>query len=302
MKIGYYMFVLADKVVEKVPIGITRAVAHAGGTAYYYLFGAKRRLVQRNMRRALGPEASEAEVRRTARSVCRYYADYWVDIFWLPTKSREYVLERFGKVGEEPLERAVNSGKGTLIVLPHFGSWEAGAVYLSSLGKFAAVAEVLKPPELFDMFCRLRKGVGIDIFPYDHKPDTRDRMVEALKENTILALLCDRDLKGKGIEVEFFGERTTLPPGPAALAMRSGSPIVCVNVRNVEGGWVGHATEPIWVESPADEEHRQEVVARTMQEVARRLEELIREDPAQWHMMMPAWPSDRQASGTPAKD
>lgn len=294
MKIVYYLFLIADKVIKTVPIKITRAVAHAGGTAYYYLFGAKRRLVQRNMRRALGADASDREVRGTARKVCRYYADYWVDIFWLPTKSREYVLERFEKTGEEPLERAVKSGRGALIVLPHYGSWEAGAVYLSSLGRFAAVAEVLKPRELFDLFCRLRKGVGIDIFPYDHKPETRDRMVEALKDNTILALLCDRDLKGKGVEVEFFGEQTTLPPGPAALAMRSGSPIVCVSVRNVEDGWIGHATEPIWVEEPADGSDRQEVIARTMQEVARRLEDLIREDPAQWHMLMPAWPSDRE--------
>ena len=291
MKIGYYLFVLADKVVSKVPIRITRALAHAGALVYYYALPKKRRLIQRNMRRALGSEASEAEVRRTARRACRYYADYWVDIFWLPTMTREYVLERFAKNGAPPLEAAAAAGKGVIIVLPHYGSWEAGAVYLSSLGPFAAVAEVLKPPELFDMFCRLRAGVGIDIFPYNHKPETRDKMVESLKQGTILALLCDRDLKGTGIPVEFFGEPTTLPPGPAALAMRSGSPIICVTVRNLDdGGWMGHAFEPIYV---PDSEDKEAVVQETMQQVARNLEVLIREDPSQWHMFMPAWPSDR---------
>ena len=291
MKIVYYLFVLADKIVAKVPVGIIRALAHAGAGLYLVAFPRKRRQVEKNMRRVLGPGATDEEVKRTAFRAGRCYADYYVDIFWLPTQARESVLEKFGRINEAGLEAAVAAGKGLIVVLPHYGSWEAGAVYLSSLGPFAAVAEVLKPPELFDMFVRLRAAVGIDIFPYDSKPETRDRMVEALQGGTTLALLSDRDLKGTGVAVEFFGERTTLPPGPAVLAMRSGSPIVCVNVRNVDGGWVGHAMDPIQVEAEGDKE---EIIARTMQQMAANLEVLIREDPAQWHMFMPAWPSDRE--------
>ena len=291
MKIVYYLFVLADKIVAKVPVGIIRALAHAGAGLYLVAFPRKRRQVEKNMRRVLGPGATDEEVKRTAFRAGRCYADYYVDIFWLPTQARESVLEKFGRINEAGLEAAVAAGKGLIVVLPHYGSWEAGAVYLSSLGPFAAVAEVLKPPELFDMFVRLRAAVGIDIFPYDSKPETRDRMVEALQGGTTLALLSDRDLKGTGVQVEFFGERTTLPPGPAVLAMRSGSPIVCVNVRNVDGGWVGHAMDPIQVEAEGDKE---EIIARTMQQMAANLEVLIREDPAQWHMFMPAWPSDRE--------
>ncbi|MEZ5309718.1 MAG: hypothetical protein R2735_03830 [Microthrixaceae bacterium] len=33
----------------------------------------------------------------------------------------------------------------------------------------------------------------------------------ALVSEPILTLLCDRDVTGDGVEVEFFGERTTLP-------------------------------------------------------------------------------------------
>jgi phosphatidylinositol dimannoside acyltransferase len=292
MKPAYYLFLAADKIVKKLPIGVTRAVAHAGALLYFYAFRRKRRLIERNMKRALGPDASESQVRETARRACRYYADYWVDIFWIPTLSREYVLERFGEVGIPELHEAIDAGKGVLVVLPHYGSWEAGAIYLSNLCPFAAVAEVLEPRELFDLFCRLRKNVGIDIFPYDNRPETRDAMVEALREGTMLALLSDRDLKGRGVEVEFFGERTTLPPGPATLALRSGSPILCVSVRNLDDGWVGHAVDPIWLDDAGDKD-RDEVIRETMQKVAHNLEELIREDPAQWHMFMPAWPSDR---------
>ena len=51
-------------------------------------------------------------------------------------------------------------------------------------------------------------------------------VVKALQDNEVVCLLCDRDIQGGGIEVEFFGERTTLPAGPATLAFRTGAPIL----------------------------------------------------------------------------
>ena len=292
MRVAYYMFLAGEKLLSALPVRVSRAVARAGGSIYYLLFPRKRGQVIRNMRRALGPEAGEREVRRTARRACRYYADYWVDILWLPTRTRQFILERFAVVGEGFLLEALERGKGALIVLPHYGSWEAGGVYMSSLGPFAAVAERLRPPELFALFVRMRNAVGIEIVPYDSRPQTRERLVEMLRGGYMVALLCDRDLKGTGVEVEFFGERTTLPPGPAVLAQRSGAPIVCVNVRNLsDGTWRGKATEPIWVE---DDGEGDQAIKDTMQAVAHRLEDLIREDPAQWHMFMPCWPGDRE--------
>ncbi|PKQ28830.1 MAG: phosphatidylinositol mannoside acyltransferase [Candidatus Anoxymicrobium japonicum] len=291
MKIVYYMFVLGEKVVSALPIGLTRAVARACGVVYFYVFPRKRRLVLRNMRRVLGPDATSAAVKRAACRACRSYADYWVDVIWLPTRTRDYVLERFDTINVTALEEVMAGGKGAIFVLPHYGSWEVGAVYVSSLGPLVAVAEALKPPELFDMFCRLRADVGVEIFPYDRRSETRDKLVEVLKKGAAIALLCDRDLKGSGVPVEFFGEQTTLPPGPAVLAMRSGSPIFCAAVRNLKGNrWSGRVLDPIYVDGSGD---REEIVQATMQQIAGNLEVLIREDPTQWHMFMPAWPSDR---------
>ncbi|NIS21734.1 MAG: phosphatidylinositol mannoside acyltransferase, partial [Thermoplasmata archaeon] len=46
-----------------------------------------------------------------------------------------------------------------------------------------------------------------------------------MADNKAVALLSDRDLKGRGVEVEVFGEETTLPPGPATLAVKTGAPL-----------------------------------------------------------------------------
>ncbi|MDD5748371.1 MAG: phosphatidylinositol mannoside acyltransferase [Actinomycetota bacterium] len=291
MKISYYAFLLAEKLIDILPESVSRVIARFVAVTYYYAFSRKRVLVMKNMRRALGSGFTEREVRKTARRAALFYADYWIDFYRVGKMNKERVLERFELKNEEILEEVASRGNGILIVLPHYGSWEAGAVYLTTLGNFAAVAEVIKPMELFELFVKQREKFGIRIYPYDHNAETREKIVEALKDGQILALLCDRDLKGTGVEVEFFGEKTTLPPGPAVFSMKSGAPIFCVNVRNKKDGWVGRITEPIYANPDAP---REKETKRIMQMVAERLEELIQEDPAQWHMFMSAWPSDRK--------
>jgi KDO2-lipid IV(A) lauroyltransferase len=106
-----------------------------------------------------------------------------------------------------------------------------------------------------------------------------------------VCLLCDRDLTGDGIEVEFLGERTTLPAGPATLALRSGAPLVAVGCY-----FRPHGRHEIRILEPIDTERKGRIrddVARVTQDLAHRFEELIRAQPEHWHLMQPNWPSDR---------
>src|SRR4029077_20936893 len=84
-----------------------------------------------------------------------------------------------------------------------------------------AVVEPLQPPELFEWFVRQREAIGLEIVPIG--PDVSTAVLRALRDNRIVCLLSDRDLTGDGVEVEFFGERTTLPAGPATLSLRTGA-------------------------------------------------------------------------------
>ena len=91
--------------------------------------------------------------------------------------------------------------------------------------KVAAVAERLEPPELSEWFLELRQQLGMEIIPLDSAAPRRNRPRPSCAAK-ILCLLCDRDLSGTGVEVEFFGERTRLPGGPAVLALRTGAPLL----------------------------------------------------------------------------
>ena len=116
-------------------------------------------------------------------------------------------------------------------------------------------------------------------------------VLRALRDNRIVCLLCDRDIAGDGVEVEFFGERTTLPGGPATLALRTGATLVPAAVYFRAGRDHEGVVRPA---IPVEREGRlREDIARITQALAKELEILIRAAPEQWHLLQPNWPSDR---------
>ena len=116
-------------------------------------------------------------------------------------------------------------GRGVVIVLPHVGSWEYGGRWLAQQGyPMTTVGEMLEPPELFEWFTSQRRALGLTVLPPG--PGTTVRLLDTLRAGRVVGLLADRDLAGNGVEVEFFGEKTTLPAGPALLALRSGAPLM----------------------------------------------------------------------------
>jgi KDO2-lipid IV(A) lauroyltransferase len=152
-----------------------------------------------------------------------------------------------------------------------------------------AVVEPVEPPELFEWFASVRRSLGMEIVPLG--PDVATTVLRALRDNRLACLVSDRDLTGDGVAVEFFGETTTLPAGPATLALRTGAALIPVAV------YFGTGREHHAVVRPplqiAREGRLRDDVARITQCLAREFEVLIREAPHQWHLMVANWPSDR---------
>jgi KDO2-lipid IV(A) lauroyltransferase len=164
------------------------------------------------------------------------------------------------------------------------GSWEWGGSYLNSLGLgMTAVAEDLEPPALFAWFKAKRESIGIRIEPLDEHAGTV--LLQTLKEGGVIGLLCDRDIQGNGIEVEFFGERVRLPAGPATLALRTGATLVAAACYSGPGrDHFAVITPPVVAERHG---RLREDVTRVTQALAVELEGLIRRAPEQWHVLQP---------------
>lgn len=260
----------------------------------YARIGAQQRLiVERNMRRALGTDASDREVARAVDRVFEWYGRYWFDSFRLPYLDPATIDRGFTHEGIEQLAEAIERGRPPIVAMPHLGGWEWAAAWITQVmgAPVTAVAERLEPPEVFDWFLDLRRSMGLHVVPLG--PHAAAELSSALSAGHILALLCDRDLSGDGIEVEFFGEPVRLPGGPALLALRSGSPLLTGAVYFQDDGRC-HGV----VGAPLDTERRgrlREDVTRVTQDLAHELEALIRRAPEQWHLLQPSWPSDYEA-------
>ena len=134
--------------------------------------------------------------------------------------------------------------------------------------------------------------MGLTIVPLGQ--ESGGTVLRTLRQGGLVGLLCDRDIVGNGVEVEFFGEKTTFPAGPATLALRTGAALVAAAVYSGPGrSHTGVISAPF--DTGRTGRLRQDV-ARITQAIADEFEQLIRRAPEQWHMYQPNWPSDRQRS------
>jgi phosphatidylinositol dimannoside acyltransferase len=262
-----------------------------------------RRHYARNVRRVLGANLSDAEVRVWTRRAFLNYARYWLEGARLPSVPPEVVRARMlMESGYEHLVEGMAAGRGVIMALPHLGRWEWGGAWLNLQGyPMTAVAEPVDPPALYDWFVSQREPLGLTIVPLG--PGAGTVLARTLHDGGLVGLLCDRDLVGNGVEVEFFGERTTLPAGPATLALRTGAVILPTAVY---GGPGRDHTAVIMPPVAFERSGRLRAdVTRLTQLVAHDLEQLIRRAPDQWYLFQPNWPSDRDgsaSSGAPSPD
>jgi lauroyl/myristoyl acyltransferase len=220
---------------------------------------------------------------RAVRQAFESYARYWMESLRLPEMDPADVDAAFSIEGLEHIQTALAAGTGAILALPHVGGWEVGGSWFVRQGfPLTVVVEALKPPELFGWFADLRKSQGFTVIPLNRAAGMS--VVRALRANQIVALVSDRDIAGGGAEVEFFGERTTLPAGPATLASRLKVPLLPTAVYFDGPGHHAVVRPPV----PLDGD-----VASITQVLAHELEDLIRAAPEQWHLFQPNWPSDR---------
>ena len=279
------LFTSLGTVLEWLPERLDVAVAKSLALRLGRRSSSRARLA-RNLARVLRGEGRAPSAELLERYVARgfaSYGQYWAEGAKLPALSERAITSRFVIAeGLEHLEEAFALGRGVVIALPHVGSWEWGGSFIASLGMpMTAIAEELSPPALFEWFKAKRESIGIHVEPLNAEASTK--LLNVLKSGGVVGLLCDRDIAGGGVEVEFFSSRVTLPGGPATLALRTGATLLAAACYAGPGrDHFAVVTAPI----PAQREGRlREDVTRVTQAIAAELEDLIRRAPEQWHVL-----------------
>jgi lauroyl/myristoyl acyltransferase len=274
------------------PESVTSALAVGLGAVAAQIPGSQRKMVARQQRRA-SPGLTGRQITRNVNHAYVSYLRYWIESFRLPHLDPEAVTRGLTTQGyERYVLPALDKGSGVILALPHLGGWEWAGRWLADRGhQVTAVVERVEPAALFEWFVDLRTDLGMKIVPLD--AGAGRQVLTALKNNEVVCLLSDRDLHRNGVEVDFLGETTTLPAGPATLSLRTGAPILPTAVYFGAGRGSHHLGV---VRPPLDAERTSASlradVGRVTQQLADELGLLIRRAPSQWHMFQPNWPSD----------
>ena len=285
---------VASTLAHRLPYPVAGALSRVAADGYARVSPQERTMAERNLRRVYGDDLPEDELDELVATVFRSYGRYWHDSLRLAYLTPAEIDRGFSYEGVEHLIEPIEAGLTPVCAMPHLGGWEWSAAWLTKVKGWpvASVAERLEPEALFDWFVEYRAGLGMEIIAVG--PTSAAEIGAALAGGKIVSLLCDRDLTGNGIEVEFFGERTRLPGGPALLALRSGAPLIPA-AAFFEGDHC-HAVVLPAVDTERRGKLRQDV-QRVTQDIAIALETLIRRAPEQWHLLQPNWPSDYDALG-----
>lgn len=293
-RLPYVAYRTGSVIARAVPGSVAMRAAELSGVVLPVVMKGRRAMLERHLSRAYGGVLAGPELRREVRRTFSSYARYWAESFRLPGATPAELAAGMTHEGLEHVERGVAEGNGVILALPHLGGWDFGGAWLASLGfRMVAVVETVEPPELFRWFARLRRALGLEVLALG--PGAGTAALRRLRDGAVVALVCDRDIEGTGVEVDFFGERTTLPGGPATLALRSGAMLVPCAIYFGNGGSHHAVFHP-----PLDTTRRDRLrddVERVTRALAVELEQFIRRAPDQWHLLQPNWPSDLTPAG-----
>jgi lauroyl/myristoyl acyltransferase len=294
IQLVYYGYVALSRLALALPERLAYGVADVAGRVGAGV-SKKRAAVEGNLARITGEPPDSERVQALVVEAYKSYARYWLETFRLVREGRAFFLDRFRATGQENLDGVLARGKGAIVVVGHLGNWDAAGAWVGARGnRLVTVAEVLRPRRMFDFFVEHRARLGMTIHAAER--GAIGRLVEAVEDGAVVAILGDRDLKGRGPQVEFFGRRVAFPAGPASVALRTEVPLLVAGVYgrvlpDGRRGWEAQISEPI--ELPGGTGAG--AISALTQEVARRLEHYVAKHPEEWHVFSPFWPDEGQA-------
>lgn len=281
--LAFWAYRSGERVIASLPRGLVLPAAAAVGNVGYDLAGDKQRVVRENLARAFGASPDDPRVAWAARRAFRNYARYLADVMRLADASPAEVGRLVDIADIGPLREAQRDGKGVLLCTVHIGGMDLLAPALHLAGEHLhVVADDTTYGRLYDHLKGVRARHGLTLIGWRNLR----ALFKALRAGQNLVLFCDGGYRAGDVPVEFLGEPTTFPAGPATLSARSGAPILPVAARRT-GGDRFHAEGLPLIRAASDEPAE---IYRATQELADRLGGVIAEDPGQWYMFRPVWP------------
>jgi KDO2-lipid IV(A) lauroyltransferase len=293
----YYLMLAVIHTIGRLPLGWRYGVSRVMSDRIYDWRPSIRLAVQSNVRHVLGPGATDDEVDRVARQCARNAGRYYADVVGMHRMDvKKFRRDDLRLEGLHYVTDAMKRGQGVVMTSAHYANPEFAVQGLAAEGiRVFALVEPLQPPELGRLMWNLRRVHGHEYQPVSF--GSVKRALEWLRKGGVVAILIDRDIQKRGVELELCGAPARFPTGAVDLAMRTNSLLVPGWVRREEGYKVRAVIGPpvpLVLTGDNDADLRTNTAA-----LLRLFEAHLKKDPGQWSVLDRIWP-DGATSSTPS--
>ena len=277
-------------VVPVVPMAGVRAFGRAMGRLVYIADASHRRVALENLACAF-PGRTAKERKALARAMFAHFGALLLELIKFGTYSREQMLAATETEGEERLHQAQARGRGILIFTGHFGYWELLAIaHALRMEPMSVLARPLDNPYLHAVLEQVRTSTGNTVI---YRQGAVRRMLRELAGGRVIGVLIDQHLHSPdAVYVGFFRRQAATTSALAALALRTGAPVIPVFALPLPHGRYRfiyeHPVDPPRADTP-------DAVREFTQRCTDVLEMYVRRHPDLWMWMHRRW-RDRDAS------
>jgi KDO2-lipid IV(A) lauroyltransferase len=237
---------------------------------------------RRDLRRARAqlaaayPEWPREQVERTAREVTRHIGVTLMEFLWLRRVTAEVLAQT---TTYEGIEHVTQRAGGVIAITGHVGNWEWAAHAIAAIAPLTTMQRQRNEEDINRLITRLRGESNVRVIDRGAASAGRE-MIRALHDGRLLAFLIDQNIRAESVKVPFFGRPALTPVGPAKLAVRTGTPVVCIfDERLPDGRHVIRIHPPMTDSDP---------IALTAR-ITAVIEQEIRRRPQQWVWFHDRW-------------
>jgi KDO2-lipid IV(A) lauroyltransferase len=285
-----------SRCMQLLPMAVVRVLGRGLGQLAYAVDGWHRRIALENLAHAF-PARTRRQRRRLARATFAHFGSLLLELLKFGAWPPERMLASIESEGEERVWQAYQQGRGVLFFTGHFGYWEMQAITQPLRVKAVSVlARPLDNPALNGMLEAIRTGTGNTVI---YRQGAMRKVLRELAANNGIALLIDQHLHTPdAVYVDFFQRPAATTSALAALALRTGAPVIPVFALPL-----GRSRYRLVYEHPVDPPRAEgpEAIREFTQRCTDVLEMYVRRHPDLWLWMHRRW-RDREVAESCARE
>jgi KDO2-lipid IV(A) lauroyltransferase len=287
---------IVGALVSLLPMRAVRALGAGLGRLAYALDAGHRRIALANLESAF-PLRTEQERRALGRAMFAHFGSLLLELLKFSTYTPQQMRTAVDVDGLEHARQAYDQKKGVLFFTGHFGYWEIHALAQPLVSHpISVLARPLDNAYLHAMLERIRTSTGNSVI---YRQGAVRKVLRELAANNGVALLIDQHLHTPdAVYVDFFRRPAATTSALAALALRTGAPVVPVFALPLLGGRYRlvyeHHVDPPLADTP-------DAIREFTQRCTDVLEMYVRRHPELWLWMHRRWREREQGAETRAE-